>query len=285
MKKHEGWNILWTTAPEAYDSFGTETLEHCGEWRGRPLRRIWADPRHTEYQTDRYHSGLHPSFTEDPRIKDAEVAAMLEQERVERFARAVRREAGLTWITTATDLELDDYDVIEQHGLRTEDARAEKERRRAAKEVEEQAAEWARCAALVPVGCTLIDEGYRSPHGVRPPHVWHDVKIVPGWPAGDPDRASVMGEGRDDAGSLLLVADWISKGRLRIAAPSEVIPPRRVLERFGYDELHRIIRVIIGDRTMWVGRRMFEDLMVLDDAGWIVRGSKLREAAIRQAAV
>ena len=283
ISMREGWNILWTTAPEAYDSFGTHALEHCGEWRGRPLRRIMTDPRHTEYQIARNHSGLHPSFTEDPRIKDAEVAARLERERADQAVRAARREEGLAWITTATDLELDDYDVIEQHGLRTEDARAEKERRRLVKEAEEQAAEWARCAAIVPVGCTLIDEGYRSLHGVRPPHVWHDVKIVPGWPAGDPDRASVVGEGRDDAGSLLLIAEWISKGWLRIAAPNEVIPPRGVLKRFGYDELHRITCVIIGDRTMWVGRHMFGDPMVLDDAGWIVRSRKLREAALRLA--
>jgi hypothetical protein len=47
-------------APAAYDGFGTEDLgTECYEAnRGRPWRKVRIDPRHYDWQTMRYASGM-----------------------------------------------------------------------------------------------------------------------------------------------------------------------------------------------------------------------------------
>lgn len=55
------WIIGFTTAPEAYDSFGTATLRDPAgsDNRGYPLRKVAIRPDHFEWQATRYASGLH----------------------------------------------------------------------------------------------------------------------------------------------------------------------------------------------------------------------------------
>src|SRR4051812_20838019 len=44
------WTTAWTTAPEAYDGFGTATLEPAGDWHGKTLRKINIDPQFYKWQ-------------------------------------------------------------------------------------------------------------------------------------------------------------------------------------------------------------------------------------------
>lgn len=61
----------YTTAPEAYDGFGTKTIEVVGDWvsksngQRKPVRKVQIDPEHFNWQSMRYSSGMHPTWTEE----------------------------------------------------------------------------------------------------------------------------------------------------------------------------------------------------------------------------
>lgn len=64
------WPRFWTNAPEAYDGFGTATIETTGlTYEGRsgpydfPFRRIRVHPDHVRWQADRNSSGLYVTLT------------------------------------------------------------------------------------------------------------------------------------------------------------------------------------------------------------------------------
>jgi hypothetical protein len=278
-----GWRTVWTTAPADYDSFGTETIEEGGaEWHGKKLRRVIVDPGQFDYQTSRYASGLHGNWDEDPRVEEARWQTKREQDRAERAAQEATRQAGLEWLTTATDAELEDENVVFERGLRYQDARAEQKRRSEHAADATRAAEWTRCSAIVPEGSILFDRGVassRSQYGTipgKPPHVYYDVRVVRGWPD-DADHANVVGEGKDTAGSLCFVADWITSGQMQIVSADDV-PPRAVVQRIGHDHIKDIRRVDVEGRSVWVGRPTFGDTVVLDAKGHLVRAKKILEA-------
>ena len=268
----EGWRVAWTTAPEGYDTFGTETIPAAdgamgmGDWYGKTLRRVMMDPRHASYQADRYSSGLHSTWDEDPRIEEAASKARIERDRVEREERAEKRAKGLVWLKTldATDLaacaEFDDAHAhASAQGLTTADVRTEQARRQIAADDVKRADDWTRCLALVPEGSTILDPGtpgFRGTYGWiqgRPTHVYYNVRIVHAWPD-DVEHANVIGEGVNDykgscnAGSLDDVADMIARGakgdaavdaegfhqRVMRIVPADSIPPRPVVERIGH---------------------------------------------------
>jgi hypothetical protein len=55
----------YTSAPEAYDGFGTLTLEVVGKCRrGNVVRKVSTPVEHFEWQTMRYGSGLHTYTSE-----------------------------------------------------------------------------------------------------------------------------------------------------------------------------------------------------------------------------
>ena len=281
------WRVCWTTAPADYDTCGTETLETApAPWHGKILRRVAIEPGSYAYQTARYSSGLHPSWEEDPRIEEARVAARIEADRAERTKREAERAAGLVWLQTATDNELDDCDTYEARGVRFDDVKTERKRRETENADRARAEEWARCLAVIPEGATLVDAGEPATRGMyglipgRPAHVYYAVRIVRGWPD-DADHATVMGEGNDNAGCVSYVADWIARGRLRVAAPGEV-PPRAVVARIGHDRARDIRRAEVGGKTVWIGRLTFGETLVLDENGHLVRSKKIVAAALAQ---
>ena len=49
-------NLYQTLAPEAYDGFGTRTIG-AAEFSGQVMRRVWINPQHYDWQTQRYASG------------------------------------------------------------------------------------------------------------------------------------------------------------------------------------------------------------------------------------
>lgn len=61
----------YTTAPEAYDGFGTATV--AAEWAHvnhsktmcKPVRKVSIPDEHFQWQSMRYGSGLHPTWTEE----------------------------------------------------------------------------------------------------------------------------------------------------------------------------------------------------------------------------
>jgi len=277
-----GWRTIWTTAPADYDSFGTETIEEGGEWRGKQLRRVIVDPTHLDYQTSRYASGLHGYWDEDPRVEESRWQARHEQERVERAAQEAKRAAGLTWVRTATEAELEDEDALHERGLRYQDARDETRRRQEHAAETARAAEWARCCAIVSEGSTLLDRGEssrRDQFGVIPgraSHVYYNVRVVRGWPD-DADHANVVGEGNDTAGSLCYVADWITSGRMEVVSQDDV-PPRPVVQRIGHEHVKDIQRVDVQGRSVWVGRATFGEQLILDEKGHVVRAKKVLAA-------
>lgn len=287
-----GWRSIWTTAPEAYDQFGTETAEDCGEWHGRKLRRVIADPHHADYQAARYGSGGHRADYEDPRVEEALYQAKAAREKAEREEHAARREAGLAWLLTADDSLVEGDgdafdDELRARGLRWEDGRNEKKRRAAAKKAAERAATWARCRAAFDDGATLVDpgsEGHRGHYGWvkgRDPYVWRAVKVEPHWSyADDAEQAIVLGEGNDNAGTLASVADRLAKGELRIAGPKEHFPPRAVVQRLGVP-FTEVFRADVDGRVVWVGRVGIGECLVLDDKGHVVRTKTVREKAER----
>jgi hypothetical protein len=154
-------DALWTTASESYDSFGTETVE-VAERNGQQLRRVLVDPDHAIWQGDRYASGSHGSWTEDPRIADRANAERRDRLRLDDERRAALRTAGLGWLANATpDAEIDgavEADEIGPRGLSYADVKAERKRRQEVRAEAERAATWERCRAAVPDGAILVDE-------------------------------------------------------------------------------------------------------------------------------
>lgn len=282
-----GWVTLWTTAPADYDTFGTETVDSAGEWFGRELRKVIAHPHHADYQRDRYGSGLHGSWTEDPRVAQAEEKAKRERWAREDAERSEARTAALARLKAMTDADLialDDYD--ESHGLGYQDIRDERREREKAVEEARMKAEWDRCAALVPEGCTILDNGTKGYRGVYgyvkgcDTHVYYRCKIVPHYlpsKAGDPDEATVTGEGRMDGPSLLITANRVTEGRYEIVTPEEV-PPQKVVDRIGHELVKKIKRYEVCGRVVWVGRKSFDPALVLDENGRIVRAKKVLNA-------
>ncbi len=58
------FDIYYTTAPESYDGFGTETIEMTGYFdvRGKELRKVKILDKSNDYQISRYNSGMHGAF-------------------------------------------------------------------------------------------------------------------------------------------------------------------------------------------------------------------------------
>lgn len=52
---------FYTSAPEAYDGFGTKTITENAfvSSKGQPVRLVETNPVHTDWQQMRYSSGLH----------------------------------------------------------------------------------------------------------------------------------------------------------------------------------------------------------------------------------
>lgn len=281
-----GWKTAWTTAPADYDGFGTETAEGPFEWEGKQLRRVLIDPNYYSWQTGRYPV----DWAEDPREVEARIQAKLAAEKAEREAREQRRAEGLVWIRTAR---IDgDCNAVEEtaraHGLGWEDVRAERARRVEEHAAAERAAKWAVCRAAFKDGDTLIDagtEGYRSPYGWVPgqePRAWRRCKVEPHYACED-DASQAMVVSDDDlrtsVGTLEVVAWWIASGRMRVAGPEDVVPPRAVVERIGA-RFDKIARVEAFGKVAWVGRPVGSaGALVVDDDGHLVRAKKLREAA------
>lgn len=284
------WTAAWTTAPEAYDGFGTSTLETAGEWHGKTLRRVAIDPQYFRWQTGRYGSGIHGTWEEDPRVEEARVQEQIAQDKLRREREATQREAGLVWLATAPAPHLEstdaNWETWHAYGLRTEDIRAERERRTAIETANNRRETWARCAALIPEGASIIDPGKPSSMGLygrlpgRDPFAWRCVKIKPGFPSDDPEKAMVVGEGNEEIAALTFVAQWITEGEWRLATAEDVIPPIAVLVRLGHRDLRRIHRVDTNGVVSWVGRAHFGDRMVLDEKGHLVRSKKIREHAL-----
>lgn len=281
-----GWKTAWTTASVDYDGFGTETAEGPFEWDGKQLRRVLIDPGFYGWQTGRYSV----CWDEDPREVEAKIQAKLAREKAEREARDQRRAEGLVWIRTV-EVDGDDDAVDEEaraRGLGWEDVRAERRRRAEEKAAVERAAKWAVCRAAFKDGDTLIDagtEGYRSPYGWVPgqePRAWLRCKVHPHYACEDDAseaRVSSDEDLRTSVGTLEVVAGWIASGRMRVAGPDDLVPPRAVVERIGarFDE---IARVEAFGKVAWVGRPVGSaGALVVDGDGHLVRAKKLREAA------
>ena len=56
--------IAYTTAPDAYDGFGTVTLSEAGLLDRKPLRKVQIEQAHYDWQSMRYGSGMYPCFDE-----------------------------------------------------------------------------------------------------------------------------------------------------------------------------------------------------------------------------
>jgi hypothetical protein len=291
----DGWRVAWTTAPEDYDTYGTETIEVCGPYHGKTLRKVLVDPRRATYQFDRYGSGLHPTWDEDPRETDRKIAERIAADKAEREVREAKRADGIAWLQTLDAAAIDDdsseaFDTFESRGVGYTEVRAERARRAKAAADAERAATWARIRATIPDGATIVDDGAPGERGVyglipgRDPCVWRDVRIVPSYD--DPDKGEVRDESGEDVGSPLLVADYLASGRLRLTRDGEIFPPRAVVLRAGgWSRLREIRRVEAVGKVVWVTRAMFaSDFMVLDDAGHLVRSKKVAETAAAIAA-
>jgi hypothetical protein len=299
-RQAHGWLVCWTTAPDCYDTFGTETIETCGEWKGRELRRVLMNPDHSDYQRDRYGSGLHGSWEQDPRVEEARLAEQAARWKAEDEAKATKRAEDLRHVQSLSDEAFDKF-FAEFHdadnrddplpiSLSQADMRKEGDRRREVKRAESLRVQWEKCVALVPEGCTILDngtEGFRGIYGWIKgvdPRVLYRVKIVPHWhkdKAGDPDEATVESDGHLDGPSLKYTADRIEKGRYQIVSESDV-PPRPVAERFGMENVKKIKKVEIGTRTVWISQKnAWSDIEVLDEKGRIVRAKKIRAEALR----
>lgn len=277
----EGWIERWTTAPVAYDWFGTTTVAIEGEWHGRVLRRVIMHPNHATGQIDRYASGLHGASEDDPREIDREIARKIEADRAETARREAERAAGLAWLAAATESDLDaalDSDD-DPRGVTRADIRADLRRRAEAKEVAAREIEYTRCRALVAAHEILVDDGRPATRGRwgvipgRSSHVYYGI-TVDEWPR-DPDRANVRASGKDDheriVGSIASVASRLAEGTLRGARAADV-PPEPVLRRIGHDHLADVRRIEAAGRVVWVGRPTFSPTtLILDDRGRIVR--------------
>jgi hypothetical protein len=56
--------VTYTTAPVAYDGFGTETLAVVGTLKGKEVRKVDTPEQHVEWQRQRYGSGLHYALSQ-----------------------------------------------------------------------------------------------------------------------------------------------------------------------------------------------------------------------------
>jgi hypothetical protein len=273
-----------------YDSFGT-TSEPAGDWRGKELRKVLINPGFVGFHEGRYGSGLHGCWAADPRIEERELKERSARWRADDERRAAARAAGLEWLTSVTDAELEALksEDVEAHGIGSADLRAELERRRSARADAERRATWERCRALVPDGAILVDDGSPPVRGSwggtvmpgREPHVYYNVRVWEHWQK-DADLAGVTTESRESVGTLAMVAEWLASGRLRIVAADDV-PPAPVTARIGHAVYRDIRRVQVGDRVVWVGRARFaSEFLVLDERGRIVRSKAVRAAAVQE---
>lgn len=55
--------IRYTTAPEAYDGFGTKSRGVVAMDNDKPVRMVEINPEHLNWQEGRYGSGMHCSCT------------------------------------------------------------------------------------------------------------------------------------------------------------------------------------------------------------------------------
>ena len=284
------WVVRWTTAPEGYDSFGTITTESGGDWYGKPLRKVLIDPKYVSWHEMRYGSGLHGTFSEDPRIAQARAEERLEAERRDARRRDEIRAAGLLWLSRLPDDALNsvEFDEVEAKGISYLDATTERQRRSAQRWEQSRAAEWARAVALVPVGSILVDDGVPGARGTygfvpgRPPHVYYNIRIT-----NDhrkiAQEATVESEYGGNVGSLGSVSDWVESGRLRVVTP-ESVPPAKVVKRVGYDRWKEIKRLEIHGVSVWIAvERATHKLLSMDDKGHLVRKEVIRAAAVREA--
>jgi hypothetical protein len=290
-----GWSVRWTTAPSVYDSFGTIELEvHPDAWYGKTLRKVLIDPNHVGWHELRYGSGLHACTPDDPRIEEARYREQRAKEDAEAKAHEAAHAAGLAWLTGLSDADFVGVDgeatpgvtLYEARGLATADVRVERERRRQAVADRERAEKWARCLALVPDGCTLVDDGdlgglsevggyaFRRPR--RDSAVYYNVS-VPRWRE-DADRAELhLGS---QSWALAEVAANVEAGRLRVALDGEV-PPKPVLDRIGHDRLQGVKRYEVDGKTVWVDHSYaWTSPLVLDAAGRMVRKRTTASAAL-----
>lgn len=286
-----GWLVRFTTAPSDYDGFQTETAEECGEYKGRQLRKVLIDPRYLTWHESRYGSGLHPTWSEDPRAADRAIAERIARDRVEREEHERRRAAGLAWVLAADDVELEQAleadDLTRDRGIDYRDVRDEQKRRKLARNEAARATEWARCRALLPDGATLLDDGVPARRGQwgnipgRDPDIHHAISVeayaYQGAP--DPEVVIVRDAGGRQVGSLANVVRDIAEGRLRVAAAGDVIPPRAVAERVGRSRWRSIKRLEVEGRVVWASTPLFSsEVLALDEHGKKVRGKRLHDA-------
>ena len=57
--------IRYTTAPEAYDGFGTRTARVAGDDGGKPIRMVLIESDALQWQDTRYASGMHCCWTQE----------------------------------------------------------------------------------------------------------------------------------------------------------------------------------------------------------------------------
>lgn len=291
------WTPCWTTAPVDYDTFGTESVADAGEWLGKALREVLIDPLYLTYQRDRYGSGLHGSWLEDPRVEEARYRAQRVQELTEQATREANRAKGLAWLAGLDDAELGrvsdggrDSD-LDAFGIGWTAVRAEEKRRAQARIEIKRAEAWAALRPLIPDGCVLVDDGdeggystdvggyaFRRPR--RDAAAYYGIGVTE--IAQDVDR-SYVNHARGQLGSVADVAYQLGNGRLRVVAPGEV-PPQKVLDRIGHDQLREIRRVEVHGRVVWVGRPRFSSApLVLDEHGRVVRAKAVVAAALEVA--
>lgn len=282
----EGWIERWTTAPADYDWFGTTTLAVEGEWRGRELRRVLMHPQYATGQIDRYGSGLHGAWNEDPREVDRRIAEQAACDRALAEQREVERVSALTWLGSASEADLTaalDADEAPR-GISRPEVRVELRRRAEAREAQAREVEYDRCLVLVAAHEVLVDDGAparRSRWGLvpgRPSSVYYVIRVDTS--PRDPERANVHAS-KQIVGSLEMVVKRLEEGSLRGARTAD-IPPEPVLRRIGHDRLADIRRIEAAGRVVWVGRPTFaQKELILDDRGHIVR-SRAVVAAVEE---
>jgi len=58
MYQEANWVSRYTTAPEAYDGFGTTALGVVAKMNNKQYRKVLIDPKHLKWQEMRYASGM-----------------------------------------------------------------------------------------------------------------------------------------------------------------------------------------------------------------------------------
>lgn len=283
-----GWIERWTHAPESFDGFGTLTLEQCGFWNGRALRRVIVDGRHVTWQADRYGSGTYATWETDPRIEERRQAELRERWRAEDATRAAKREVGLAWLKTASSEEIltaEYEDDIERRGLTHVEARDERKRREAEEVERIRVLEIEQALAIVKPGLNLIDDGTPSRCGIygpipgRPPTVHYGINEH-GYARQTADEIMIRDSAGADIGSLMTIARRLSAGELRVATDGDMLPPEPVLRRVGLDRRAVVQRLEISGHVVWAARLPFTiDVIVLDGRGHIVRSRQIQTAA------